>query len=306
MPYEPVIHCDATKQERLWLSTVYLDELLIPDQAHKSQYIDTSHLSGIFAQPLTVLFAGYGRWLAGQCMQRHEQPTVMGIEYVRSGNVVLTKNDREWLVEAGQVYFLWEDFPDNDRTGPAGHLCKRVVWLTGTILDTLLRSAKLWGKKHVQLARPRQCEALMRQLSTLLAHNPPDVDLQASALAYQLLLFLGQSCQPSLPSVLEEALAFIQHNLHRRLHIRDLCDHLGVNERYLGRLFSTHVGMSPIRYFLQQKLTWSANLLCSTSLSIKEVAYEAGYDDPFYFSSQFKKQFGISPKYYRQTNRLSS
>lgn len=146
----------------------------------------------------------------------------------------------------------------------------------------------------------------MRQLTTLLAHNAPDVDMQASTLVYQLLLFLGQSCQPPRPSIIEKALVFMQHNLHCQLHVRDLCEHLGVNERYLERLFSAHVGMSPIRYFLQQKLTWSANLLCSTSLSIKEVAYEAGYTDPFYFSTQFKKQFGVSPKYYRRSNRLSS
>ena len=305
MPYKPILHHDSTKQERLWLCTSYIDELLIPDQAHRSQYIDTSHLSGIFAQPLTVLFAGYGRWFAGQRMKRHGQSGVLGIEYVRSGNVVLTKNRQEVLVEAGNVYFLWEDFPDEDRTGPAGHLCKRIVWITGTIQDTLLRLLQLWGKEHLRLARPRQCEALMRQLTTLLAHNPLDVDMQASTLAYQLLLFLGQSCQPSRPSIIEKALMFMQHNLHCQLHVRDLCEHLGVNERYLGRLFSAHVGMSPIRYFLQQKLTWSANLLCSTSLSIKEVAYEAGYTDPFYFSTQFKKQFGVSPKYYRRSNRLS-
>jgi AraC-like DNA-binding protein len=252
------------------------------------------------------LFAGYGRWFAGQRMQRHGQPGVLGIEYVRSGNVVLTKNRQDFLMEAGDVYFLWEDFPDEDCTGPAGHLSKRVVWITGTIQDTLLRSLQLWHKEHLRLARPKQCEALMRQLTTLLVHNPPHVDMQASTLAYELLLFLGQSCQPSRPSILEEALVFMQHNLHCQLHVNDLCEHLGVNERYLGRLFSTYVGMSPIRYFLQQKLTWSANLLCSTSLSIKEVAYEAGYTDPFYFSAQFKKQFGVSPKYYRRSNRLSS
>lgn len=203
-----------------------------------------------------------------------------------------TKDGEERLIGPGEVYFLYEDFPDADFTGPAGQLSKRFVWITGTIQEHLLRSLRLWGKSYLRLSRPRQCERLMRQITALLHANPQDVDVQASTLAYQLLLFLGQSCQPSLPSVIEEALAFMQQNLHRKLYIKDLCDQLGVNERYLGRQFSAHMQMSPIRYFLQQKLTWSANLLCSTSLSIKEVAYEAGYDDPFYFSMQFKKQFG--------------
>jgi AraC family transcriptional regulator, transcriptional activator of pobA len=44
--------------------------------------------------------------------------------------------------------------------------------------------------------------------------------------------------------------------------------------------------------------------LSTTSLSIKEIAYEIGYIDPFYFSNQFKKYFGTSPKQYRETNLL--
>ncbi len=58
-------------------------------------------------------------------------------------------------------------------------------------------------------------------------------------------------------------------------------------------------------YFLKQKLTWSANMLCTTSLTIKEIAYNAGYEDPFYFSKQFRIQFGMSPTQYRKIHALS-
>jgi YesN/AraC family two-component response regulator len=38
-----------------------------------------------------------------------------------------------------------------------------------------------------------------------------------------------------------------------------------------------------------------------TNKSIKEVAYELGYDDEYYFSRFFKKNANISPQLYRQT-----
>ena len=36
------------------------------------------------------------------------------------------------------------------------------------------------------------------------------------------------------------------------------------------------------------------------SLSVKEIAFRLGFNDPFYFSNFFKKHIGVSPKKYRQ------
>jgi AraC-like DNA-binding protein len=35
-------------------------------------------------------------------------------------------------------------------------------------------------------------------------------------------------------------------------------------------------------------------------LSVKEIAYKAGFDDLLYFSAQFKKRYGLSPTEYRK------
>jgi AraC family transcriptional regulator, transcriptional activator of pobA len=42
-------------------------------------------------------------------------------------------------------------------------------------------------------------------------------------------------------------------------------------------------------------------LLTYESLTIKEVAYKLGFNDPFYFSNFFKKQTKLSPKSYKQS-----
>lgn len=304
MGYKHIVHNDASKHEHIWIRTDHFHELFIADPASPS-YIDVSHLSRIFAQPLIVLFAGHGRWFENEGLKRQTQANVLGIEYIRSGNVAVTKGRKERLVEAGEVYFIRGDFPDADHTGPAGALSKRYVWLTGSVLENLLRSVNLWQEQVVRVQRPRQFEALLRQMTRLLNEDPPDVDMRASVLAYQIILFLGQSLQPALPSLLEHALAFMQKNLHCQLQMKDLCGYLGVNDIHLRRLFSRHIKVSPMTYFHKQKLTWSANLLSTSSLPIKEIAYEIGYDDPLYFSNQFKKCFGISPKQYRESNSFS-
>ena len=41
-------------------------------------------------------------------------------------------------------------------------------------------------------------------------------------------------------------------------------------------------------------------LLTYQNLTVKEVAYELGFNDPFYFSNFFKKYANVSPKLYQQ------
>jgi AraC-like DNA-binding protein len=303
MGYRYIKHKDSEKEENIWICTSHFHELLVPNP-DALQYIDISHLSGKFSEPLTVLFAGHGRWFNVRRMERNGQPGIFGIEYVRSGNLILFKDKKQLLVEKGDIYFLNRDFPDSDCTGPAGSLSKYYLWLTGTVLENLLHSLNLSGRNSLHLDAAEEFESLMKRMVTLLAKNQPDVDSKASALALEILLFLGKSIRQQIPLILKDTMAYIQQNLHNRLDIKEICSQLNVNDIYLRRLFLKYIKVSPMKYILEQKLIWSANLLTTTSLSIKEVAYEIGYLDPFYFSNQFKKYFGKSPKQYREMNQL--
>jgi len=48
----------------------------------------------------------------------------------------------------------------------------------------------------------------------------------------------------------------------------------------------------------------SAELLCQNKYTIYEVADMVGYNDTKYFSREFKKQFGVSPRDYKQRQTL--
>jgi len=45
-------------------------------------------------------------------------------------------------------------------------------------------------------------------------------------------------------------------------------------------------------------------LLAYQNLSVKEVAYKLGFNDPFYFSNFFKKHTSVSPKSYQSRYAL--
>ncbi|RXZ84678.1 AraC family transcriptional regulator [Paenibacillaceae bacterium] len=68
---------------------------------------------------------------------------------------------------------------------------------------------------------------------------------------------------------------------------------------YLCQVFKKYSGTSINHYVQQLRLQRAEYLLLGTSRSIKDIAQEVGYSDPFYFSRLFKKNYGIAPQQYR-------
>jgi AraC-like DNA-binding protein len=45
----------------------------------------------------------------------------------------------------------------------------------------------------------------------------------------------------------------------------------------------------------QQRMLAARRMLVEARLSVKEIAHAVGFEDPFYFSRRFTRQFGVSP-----------
>ncbi|MEM6726816.1 MAG: AraC family transcriptional regulator, partial [Bacteroidota bacterium] len=57
--------------------------------------------------------------------------------------------------------------------------------------------------------------------------------------------------------------------------------------------------------WIQERLTLEAKrLLLHTDLSVKEIAYELGFEEPIYLSAFFKKQAGVSPSAFRKAHGI--
>ncbi len=253
--------------------------------------------------PLLLKMAGYGKWLTGESYTR-TQSTDFFLEYVCAGDAHFIQDSREYVVRPGEVYLLRKGASHTYSAGPANFILKRFVQIAGTGIEHYLQALGLRDQDVVRPQNSHKFERLLKQVTTFLAHSSSDGDIdlhvQLSCLAYQILLELSLSIQSSVPVLVENALTFMHENLHRTLSRQDICDHVGISMPYFNRQFSQHMHCTPIAYFLRQKFNWAAQLLKTTSLSVKEISYKTGFDDPLYFSAQFKKQFGVSPRQYRR------
>lgn len=93
---------------------------------------------------------------------------------------------------------------------------------------------------------------------------------------------------------------YLESHISEPVHVEHLCAALGVSQSYLYRCCRNVMSCSPSQAITRCKLRHAQSLLKNPDLSIGQVA-EAIDFDPYYFSSQFKKMFLLSPTRYRQT-----
>ena len=67
-------------------------------------------------------------------------------------------------------------------------------------------------------------------------------------------------------------------------------------------MFKSIEGQSFTEYVTAVRLEEAARQLIETDKSISSIACDVGMENQSYFSSLFKKEYGITPSTYRQTN----
>lgn len=75
---------------------------------------------------------------------------------------------------------------------------------------------------------------------------------------------------------------------------------LSISSKHLIEICKTQTGKTPLKLIQETLISEAKRQLFHTSLSIKEIAYELGFDDPANFSKYFKTATGYSPLAYRQ------
>lgn len=91
----------------------------------------------------------------------------------------------------------------------------------------------------------------------------------------------------------------IREEVEGALTMQQIARELGVSYSNFRKLFKEYTGMSPALYQQDLRLQRAKELLSTTRLTIKEIAYRLCFESPDYFSSKFKAKVGYKPSQYR-------
>ncbi|MFW5645465.1 MAG: response regulator, partial [Bacteroidota bacterium] len=90
--------------------------------------------------------------------------------------------------------------------------------------------------------------------------------------------------------------------------VKELSREVGMSRVHLYRKIKQITELSVSEYIRSIKLSYAKNLISKGELTISEVAYEAGFSNPSYFTKSFKNQFHLTPSEYQSqiTKNLDS
>jgi two-component system response regulator YesN len=114
----------------------------------------------------------------------------------------------------------------------------------------------------------------------------------------------AQSGQHNLHPAVQQALLLLERRYtDPALTLASVAQEVGMTPNYFSTLFRRNVGYGFSAYLTQRRMAHAKDLLRFTKLSSAEVAAASGYSDARYFSAQFHRTQGCTPREYRSKKK---
>lgn len=103
------------------------------------------------------------------------------------------------------------------------------------------------------------------------------------------------------PFILQNLKNYIEKHYKIKHSASEYASMLAITPKALTRLTKTHFNKTLTDLISERIIIEAKRELYLTNKTIKEIAFELGYNDEYYFSRFFKKNVEISPQLYRET-----
>lgn len=231
------------------------------------------------------------------------------IHFIISGHGVYSAGGNTYTLTPGQVFLIYPDEPIlycADKDDPWVY-----AWIgfNGLKIDAILKNCG-FSRNHLVLPAPAlymDCFDELFEHITLSFSN----GLYRQAILLKLLAILAdhhaqlvlENKQNQTDHVdnayVSLAIDYIGKMYMQNIKVTDIAEHIGITRAHLNYIFQNELNVSIQKFLMEFRMHKAANLLVSTTLSIKEIASRVGYNDQLAFSKVFKNKFGMSPKNYR-------
>ena len=105
----------------------------------------------------------------------------------------------------------------------------------------------------------------------------------------------------STPFVLQNLKNYIEIHFKTKHSASDYADLLHITPKALAKITKNHFNKTLTNLIAERIIIEAKRELYLTNKPVKEIAYELGYDDEYYFSRFFKNNAEVSPQMYRDT-----
>lgn len=189
-----------------------------------------------------------------------------------------------------------------------------VYWVhfTGSNVKNILKEYHLFESGRImQTGNSSEYHQLFRKMIQELQLTRPHYEEYLSLLLRELFLLISRqtpigisSQNRMLQKEMEKATQYFSEHFTEEISIEQYAMDKHLSTSWFIRSFKRYNGVTPMQYILNLRITNAKTLLRTTTYSVAEVASIVGYDNPLYFSRLFKKQTGLPPSEFRNTETM--
>lgn len=206
-------------------------------------------------------------------------------------------------IKAGDMFLLfpgeWHTYHPNPRVGWKSHW----IGFKGRNMDDRVKAGFLTPEKPIyHVGYSAIIEGLYRRAFAAAREEAAYSQQEMAGLVnhligkmYSLERNIELSRNQQQVDMIDKARWRIRESLESETTIQDIAEELGVSYSNFRKLFKEYTGLSPATYQQELRLLRAKELLSTTDLSIKEIAYRLNFESPDYFSAKFKAKMGIKP-----------
>lgn len=107
------------------------------------------------------------------------------------------------------------------------------------------------------------------------------------------------------PFLLKKVVKYIEDNITNRIDINELAQMTRWSSQHFIRVFTQFMGDTPYQFILKKKMEKAKVLITETNISMKDIAFELGFQSYGNFCKLFKRETGKNPDEYRKFNSIS-
>jgi AraC family transcriptional regulator of arabinose operon len=181
------------------------------------------------------------------------------------------------------------------------------TWMygNGRKAAALVAASGLPLETPIAISQPRVTERYFFQMYNEVHRHaqPDDVILEALLTAWLREVrrdTRGHAPGGVIPDQLLPVVDAMQRDPAAELPLPEMARMAALSVSQFSHVFRKHLGTSPIDYLLSLRLQRAIYHLADHNLNMTEIARKVGFNDPLYFSKQFKKRFSKSPMQYRK------
>jgi AraC-like DNA-binding protein len=244
----------------------------------------------------------YFSWDRGRVLNEFQ------INYITRGSGIYETASGRYPIKPGSLLLtrpgMWHRYRPHVRTG----WTENYIGFDGEIPRRILERGKPWTDRPVQYIGNREefIDSYLK-IYEIILEEKPGFQQVASGMIMKLLGYMvsiekqRNFTGKRMEKVIREVCFRIRENIEQEVDFKSYSVENNIGYSYFRKMFKQYTGIAPVQYHLDLKIRRAREMLVSTDRSIKEIAFELGFQSIHYFSRIFKKKTGLAPSELRKT-----